>query len=248
MITKGLVLDLSFSESNTSRFKDNVTGVYGIWNNSPIIGTNSRYGQYVELNGSNEDGVMQLIGRQQKLNQVSFQIIHQADSVSQYKRVLHIGVSGDRTHTIEFDDGWGYIFNANWSGGGGVWSIPKPTVGDIDNFIWTYDWGSTSNDPIIYKNGISQTITERSGPSGTANNDYTRLTLGSELSGGQYWDGKVWLVRMWNRVLTPGEVTILTNNPYVIYGGRTPFMQIGNAAAAVASTVKHYLTTLGVGS
>jgi len=235
MITKDLVLDLPFADGGTSRFTDTVTGKVGKWNNTPITGWDSRLGTYMDLNGSNQDGVLNLTGKQVALQQVTIEIIHRADSVSQYKRVFHVGVTADRTHSIEFDDGWGYVFNAGWSGGGGSWSITKPAVGDIDHFFWTYDWGSTANNPIIYKNGISQTVTVRGAPSGTANNDYTKLTIGSELSTSQYWDGRIYLVRMWRRVLTAGEVTLLTNNPWAIYGNNPKaFMQVGKAAAAGA--------------
>lgn len=237
-LTQGLVLDLPFADGSNSRFKDTVSGAYGKWTGSPPTGYNSLYGTYMDLDGSSDYGQFTLTAKQQKLTQVTIEIIQSADDVNQYVRPFHIGTTGDRTHSIEMDNGWGFVFNANWSGGGGAWSIPKPNVGDIDHFFWTYDWGSTSNDPIIYKNGLSQTVTERASPSGTANNDYTMLWVGCAEDASQKWNGKIYLIRMWRRILTAGEITILTNNPYCIYKSNSNFIQrmVGKVASGASYT------------
>lgn len=71
--------------------------------------------------------------------------------------------------------------------------------------------------------------------------------IGNRISNDRALDGDIYLTYVWNRALTDSDRLKLYADPWCIYK-RTPFMQIGNAATAVASTVKHYLTTLGVGS
>lgn len=130
------------------------------------------------------------------------------DSVAQYARVWHKG-NGSNDARMEFDDSWGYVFAAGWStpgGGAGKWSITKPSTGAWVHHAVTYDWGATTNDPIIYRNGTSQTITERVAPSGSAVNNQTPFYLGSEKSTGQYYNGRVAEFAWWHRILTASEI------------------------------------------
>lgn len=132
------------------------------------------------------------------------------DSVNQYKRPIHVGGTGsNRDRSFEMDNGWGFVFNFNFSSSGGAWSVSKPSTGSWQNYVVTFDGSSTSNDPIIYKDGVSQSVTERVGPSGTLRSSRTDLTIGSEVSSGQYWDGGIAEIAKWNRVLTAGEAAAL---------------------------------------
>lgn len=81
----------------------------------------------------------------------------------------------------------------------------------------THDLSSTSNDPIMYLNGSSQSITDLYGTSGTFISDATRsLHVGGILTGhadgpssSHVLDGKINDVRMYNRILTPAEIVEL---------------------------------------
>ena len=139
------------------------------------------------------------------------------DSVAQYRRPIHVGAVGDRDRSFEMDDGWGFVFNFNFSTSGGAWSVAKPSTGAWVHYVVTFDGTSTSNDPIVYKNGVVDTITERVAPVGTIKTANTNLYLGSELGTGQFWDGRIAEVAKWgNKILTQDEVTRIS------LGGMSP--------------------------
>jgi hypothetical protein len=105
---------------------------------------------------------------------------------------------------MEFDDGWGLALVIPWSGapGYGAWSIAKPSTGAWHNLVVTYDYGATTNDPVIYLNGVSQTVTERQAPSGSPTNDASTLRLGANATPGEYHDGRFAEFAIWNRILS----------------------------------------------
>lgn len=145
------------------------------------------------------------------------------DNVDQYRRPIHLGGTGsNRDRSCEMDNGWGFVFNFDWSTDGGAWSVSKPSTGSWQNYVVTYDGSSTSNDPIVYKDGSSVTVTERAAPSGAnLRGSRTDLTIGSEASTGQYWDGRIAEVAKWNRVLTTEEAASLGKgfSPYFMKNG-----------------------------
>lgn len=130
------------------------------------------------------------------------------DSVAQYANPFRLEDSGAAVNANwEFDDGWGFVFNAQWSSANGAWSIAKPSTGAWVHCCVTYSWSSTANDPVLYINGASQVITERQAPSGTKVNTGDRLVLG--LNPSFYLNGRLAEFAIWNRVLTAAEVAQL---------------------------------------
>lgn len=126
-----------------------------------------------------------------------------------YKKWWYQGTVGDREIAMEMDTGYGsptgFVFVAKWSGLPGVWSCNAAATGGWHHYIITYNWGSTSNDPIVYIDGASVAITERLGPSGTKDNNGTTLNLGSESNTTLYFDGKLAEPFMYNRIITATE-------------------------------------------
>ena len=100
--------------------------------------------------------------------------------------------------------GWGLAFIVEWSSSQGAWSIDYPDTA-YHNYVITYDSGDTGNDPIIYKDGTSVTVTDRLTPSGTLATDNTELNIGSNTARAQTWDGSIAEFAIWNRILTAAE-------------------------------------------
>jgi len=131
------------------------------------------------------------------------------DSVAQWKRVHHFGTSGDRYRTAEMDDGInGFVFNFDFTSGGAFY-VAKPSTGSWQHYTVTFDGTSTSNVPVIYKNGVSQSVTVWSAPSGTIKTGSTTLNIGSDQGSSQWWDGRIAEYGRWNRILTQAEATSL---------------------------------------
>jgi hypothetical protein len=71
----------------------------------------------------------------------------------------------------------------------------------------TFDADSASNDPVIYLNGVAQTIEETDTPSGTRDTDAAAvLTIGNTSTGSRTWDGHIDEVRLWDDVRTAAEI------------------------------------------
>lgn len=163
-----------------------------------------------DLNGSNQAISYVLNSNQTSLTQMSVARWVYPDNVSQYKRDFHLGAAYPNWELLmQMDDGWGWVFGARRTVSDGAWSISKPATGAWIHNVVTYDGSSTANDPIIYNNGVSQSITERSSPSGSLVNTSTNFYIGSEANTGQYWDGRIAEFAIWNRILSQDEVTAL---------------------------------------
>ena len=104
------------------------------------------------------------------------------------------------------------FIESNHTGGDGLWQVNSA----YDFYKWhhvvvTYDSDNISNDPVVYIDGVSQTVVESSTPAGTAISD-----IGSQLSIGnrnnttdRTFDGYIDDVRVYNRILTAAEARAL---------------------------------------
>lgn len=108
----------------------------------------------------------------------------------------------------------GWQFFADWSGTDGTWVTPANsiTLGVWQNVVATYNGTATTNDPLIYINGISQTVTEKTTPTGSYPADSTLVfRIGNNATPGvRAWDGKIAEVGYWNRILSPEEIKSLS--------------------------------------
>ena len=88
----------------------------------------------------------------------------------------------------------------------GVWWMPT-LQNQFRHWAITYDADSNANDPVMYLDGVSQTVTELTTPSGTRLSD-----VGEDLIIGGRTDGTLGMsmnlgdLRLFDRILTPGEV------------------------------------------
>jgi len=161
-----------------------------------------------DFNGTTQYGTLTLNTAQKAITVSSWAWWEYLDSNAQYKRPYHM-VAGAFAWRMEFDDGWGYVFVATQNSADGKWSIAKPTTGAWHHICITYDGSSTANDPLIYLDGVSQAVTERSTPSGTLLLPDGTVTIGRASGGGQEFDGRLAEFAIWNRILTAGEVAAL---------------------------------------
>lgn len=89
------------------------------------------------------------------------------------------------------------------------WSIPAASSA-WHHLTITYDTGSTANAPLIYLDGISQTVTRQTAaPTGTVTSNSDAYVIGNRGAGDRVWDGKLSQFAVWNRILTPTEIATL---------------------------------------
>lgn len=106
-----------------------------------------------------------------------------------------------------------YNFTRHFSGNQGRWE----TTTDVPKGSWvhvamTYDASATTNDPIVYFDGVAQPITEQSAPAGTVDDDTGNiLHIGNRNDLGRALNGILDDVRIYDRVLTATEIGQLRN-------------------------------------
>lgn len=166
-----------------------------------------------DFNGTSSDYIdVTLTTAQQGLSTITYSMWIYFDSVAQYRTVFRRLDSSAQDFRIEFDDGWGMALIIPWSGapGYGAWSVAKPSTGGWHHLFVSYDYGSTTNDPVIKVDNVSSSFIERQAPSGSPTNDATTLRLGGNIGLDQMLDGRLAEVAVWNRVLTTDEATMLS--------------------------------------
>lgn len=99
------------------------------------------------------------------------------------------------------------VFGRFFSGAWGYWQTP---TGSLTNNTWyhvalVYDRSSTTNDPLTYINGVSQTVTEIDTPTGSAllsSNNYIIGSTGTI----RFFDGVIDEFKIYTQALTAQEV------------------------------------------
>lgn len=96
---------------------------------------------------------------------------------------------------------------ARWTTVSGIWRTNSAykTVGQWYRFGYSYDAGSTANDPVIYVNGVSVALTETGTPSGSYPAGGTNQNFGIGGWGGNTINGKMDAPLLYNRILTADE-------------------------------------------
>lgn len=127
-------------------------------------------------------------------------------------RIIHKGTSGS---TMNFNNGEAtstYDYSQSFSGGSGTWTIPRPGANGWHHLVIVHDSGSAANDPLIYLNAVSQTVTETAAPSGTRTDTAEPYNVGNRGNDNtRAWQGYLAEFAVWDRLLSAGEVLALFN-------------------------------------
>lgn len=104
---------------------------------------------------------------------------------------------------------WIGFFAAGWSGASGEWAYIGPATGGWHHVAVTYDTGSTANVPIMYLDGVSQTLTTLSNPTGTFTGGTQTVYIGNNSLSTRGLGGNLAEAAFWNRLLTAPEIVLL---------------------------------------
>ena len=104
-----------------------------------------------------------------------------------------------------------FRFFRGWSGssgGAGIWNFQHST--GLQHIAITYDDNSAANDPIIYVNGVTQTLTESTAPSGTkvpiASTAFFSIGDPGSATTSKSFKGTISSFVIYNRIFTAAEV------------------------------------------
>jgi uncharacterized protein (TIGR02145 family) len=178
------------------------TDVSGNGNDGSIIGIKATQGKIGQaITGSVFSNTINTYANINSLPQMT---------VSFWGRAITIGTI-DRVRWIITPRTNSFRFSRVTSGIPGVWDVAFSDKGSSwVHYVVTYDSSSLSNDPKIYIDGISQSVTETFTPSGTISSETNQLYTLPNLLNGTLDD-----VRIYNRALSADEVAQL----YTLGGG-----------------------------
>ncbi|HEX9504004.1 MAG TPA: DUF2341 domain-containing protein, partial [Patescibacteria group bacterium] len=95
-------------------------------------------------------------------------------------RVFDKRTTSPQVELIYQDNGTNTLqYNRDWSTTQGAWSIPRPSLNAWHHVVVTYDGNSLSNNPVIYLDGVSQTITTITAPVGTLSTNTDPYVIGN---------------------------------------------------------------------
>lgn len=147
-------------------------------------------------------------------------------TISAYSSELGIGEYGSGYTVSLFSDKSIEFYQSHSSGNDGSWRTPANsiTLNVVNKIDITHDITTPTTAPIIYINGVLQTLTTTSTPTGSVSSEVgSSLVIGNIKSvNNDYnkaFDGKIKDVRIYNRILSAAEVTTL-------YNGGTPDMDL----------------------
>jgi hypothetical protein len=115
--------------------------------------------------------------------------------------------------------GWHFLYFGNaadhylrllrkFSTTSGIWSVNSLTLstGVKYQLGFTYDKSSVSNNPAMYVNGVSQTVTRTTAPVGTAASESSFPIVLSDLFTGYTLHGTMYQALVYNRILSATEI------------------------------------------
>lgn len=118
------------------------------------------------------------------------------------------------TEYISYVDGSGsYDYSKFWTTGGASWQTPAPSTGVFHYFVITYDGSSTTNDPLMYMDGTSGSVTENSPPTGVLNNNSEAWVIGNRgTDNARNWAGSLDEFRIANVIRSADWILTEFNN------------------------------------
>ena len=116
-------------------------------------------------------------------------------------------VEGESSGLVDLH--FGHLFSSD----DGEWEAQALlTINAWHHVAATYDNGSTSNNPLIYIDGVSQTVTEIFAPTGTRDSDVgADLYIGTNFIDSSTFDGLIAQIQLWTTIESAAEILALFN-------------------------------------
>ncbi|KKL48686.1 hypothetical protein LCGC14_2323050, partial [marine sediment metagenome] len=103
-----------------------------------------------------------------------------------------------------------FAYRRVWSSATGIWKWDTdPTSGAWHHVGVTYDAEFTSNDPVLFLDGVPVASTELQAPVGAVTTNTDKYVLGNRGAGNRGWDGRQAELGVWDRILSDAEMAAL---------------------------------------
>lgn len=99
------------------------------------------------------------------------------------------------------------VFDNAGSSASSTWNVSRPASGSFKHIAVLFDATSVSNDPVIYIDGVSQTVTNfNRAPAGSLKAAGDTLNVGNRLDATRNWDGMIGEFRLAASVLSSARI------------------------------------------
>jgi len=126
-------------------------------------------------------------------------------------RIFDKRESGDAARERFYVSGSTLKFRREYTTTSGEWAIDQPSLNAWHHCVITYDDSSASNDPIVYIDGVSVTVTETQTPAGTLRPDNAaNYVWGNDgTTTDYYWDGYLAEGAIFDGILSADDAVLL---------------------------------------
>jgi hypothetical protein len=141
--------------------------------------------------------------------------------------IVFLRSSGDGTYpnTVEYFQYWSVDPD-------GLWTCPLVwATGTWYHIVITYNNSAGTNDPVMYVNGVAQTVTERTTPGGggSRSSDASRTFRIGSFAASLDLDGLMEDVRIFDRIISAEEAAVLAAGYRGPLGGEAGWWSLGDA-------------------
>jgi hypothetical protein len=137
-------------------------------------------------------------------------------------------------YTLTLSSASRFVFSVDWSNSA-TWVVSPGAINNVYQVAVTYNSSSTANDPIMYVNGVSASVSETVTPSGTlATGTNAPFILASSASTASI-TGDTYNFLIYNRILSAAEILDAYNSRLAIpsYNGLVFAPELRGAAGGV---------------
>ncbi len=120
----------------------------------------------------------------------------------------------------------GLVFKRSLTSGSYEWRYTLPSLATWTNVLLTYDDGNPTTAPIMYYNGVVQTVQTTIPQTGTATVDTTNIfVVGNRVAADRSHDGMLAEFAVWDRILSQGEAAAMAHySPLVLPQGLVEYV------------------------
>jgi arylsulfatase A-like enzyme/chitodextrinase len=194
--------------SGTTASDSSGNGYHGTLLNGPVWSTGKINGG-LSFDGLNDYIDTNYLGTPNEISLIAW--IYPSSAGNQWERIFQKTLDFELIfESVNNKIVFGQRFSSNW----GYWRTVDNVIPDNawSHIALTYDRTSTSNDPVIYINGVQQTLTETSIPSGNLATSSNTLTMGGMPSPNHTVNGILDELKFYEVVLTNSEVLVDFNS------------------------------------
>ena len=112
-------------------------------------------------------------------------------------------------------------FSQPFSTSSGTWTVVIPS-NSLFHVLISYDASLVSNNPVVYINGVSVSVSTTAVPSGTFNPSATQMLIGNRSDNAHAWDGMISHIAVYNTALSAADAITLASgvSPLLVGGNK----------------------------